>query len=253
MFPSALAMSDSEAEQRSSEEEALELQAKVQGFSDGFVEGMIQSRLAAAEFVPSELETLEMRRKREEKTIRQALQASIQDLKAGLAIFVEHAPEDEAASIRRLQAALAQPLKQEVVEASEEDRTLLSRLMPTLIETTRALLEEKHHAEAKSAALALCMLYPEVPHPYVLAGTALWYVDGLEVALQHYTLIIDHLFEQPMVNFFAADVFLAAGENEKCLAVLRRGLELCDADAPGAAEFKPQIEAFLAELAEKQG
>ncbi|MEM1277155.1 MAG: hypothetical protein AAGH74_11565 [Pseudomonadota bacterium] len=232
------------------EQNALAIEAKLQRFKDGYLEGLIEARLAAAEFLPSELESLEMRHRRESKLIEKALTEAYDVLKRGLAVLAEHAPPETAAVLDKLQAAVARPLDPPPA-ADAPDPDALATAMPALIETCRALLDDKHLEDAKASASALCMLYPEVPHPYVLAGTAIWYVDGLEAALHHYNIVTQNFFEQPMVNYFAADVYLSAGDRDKCRALLQSGLELCDGAGPDAAAYKPEIEAFLAELAER--
>ncbi len=209
---------------------------------------VVEQMISDSGFTPTELETLTSRMQREREGVAERLDQAAAQAIAGLDILMETGPENVAAVARQCRDTLADPethLAQAISDQAGADAIIAA--LPAVVDACRDLLTDGDFERAKTAACALCILYPEAPHPYVLSGTALWQTDGLAAALQHYEAVLA-VIEHPMINFFAADVFLESGDRARCIAVLKSGLALAEEDDGDSAEFKPQLEEFLAEL-----
>ena len=69
----------------------------------------------------------------------------------------------------------------------------------------------------------LLTLFPLEPQPFACYGTMIWRKDGIEEAEKFYKNIVD-LFENPVLDYFAADCYFKAGHKSEAKTLLDRAL-----------------------------
>lgn len=70
-----------------------------------------------------------------------------------------------------------------------------------------------------SLITVILTLFPLHPTPYIYLGTLIWRRNGLHKAEKYYNIIIT-MFDDPTLNYFAADCFSRAGDKNKAYDIL---------------------------------
>ncbi len=79
-----------------------------------------------------------------------------------------------------------------------------------------------YHLEQCVLAVFL-MFFPLYPQPYACYATLIWRKDGIQEARAFYDHIVDAM-ENPVLDYFAADCFLKAGDAARAKKLLQRAL-----------------------------
>lgn len=203
---------------------------------------LVQQVLDGQGFVPTPLESLEQRSRRERARLTGLFEQALQSFVRGLEVLAS-LEERETAEIaaRWLQHrgdvdALAQAVENDADKA-----------FPLFIDAAISLSRADDLHRAVDTVGVLTMVFPLEPQPYSILGTIIWKLEGLDAAAKYYDALLQAL-EHPMIHYFAADCFASAGDPDRAKRLLKEAHVLCDENPEAAAEFRARIESFQAEL-----
>ena len=102
-----------------------------------------------------------------------------------------------------------------------------------------------HHEECVISALLT--LFPMEPQPFACYGTMLWRKEGITSAVEFYRNIVD-VFENPILDYFAADCYFKSGDSTGAKALLDRAMQNVEKEPETYADIAQFIRILLREL-----
>jgi len=93
----------------------------------------------------------------------------------------------------------------------------------------------------------LLTLFPMEPQPFACYATMLWRKEGIAAAVELYKNIID-VFENPILDYFAADCYFKAGDRTGAKALLDRAMQNVEKEPETYADIAQFIRILLREF-----